>query len=876
MASLENVQGAVNGQDVNLGNVSSSNDQLSAAAMALAKGRDAGWTDEETLGVLSRRRNHQRPVRMDNREQAQAQQRFATIEGMTPEPGRTSGGEAAFKGRSVPNQSVQFTLDGGERDQSAQDAYYGRDENEFSRYNRDRGEYEDVYIRDGQTTPDDLRDEAILRSWGISKHKTGVEELLDKRGAVITNQQGEVMFRNTYDFENTTETTAGQGWQQGGGRAAAAAVERLDGTRTGSQFSDAEVAERLRRMYGDNIPAPVAAKLRENLVRTANPAAAVQQEKREGQKAVILSGMNFGSRMEHDDAYYQETRDRNKSVNLDRAEYLPGALTKYNSDPEGGITINTAREEPDSIFAARPQAVVRNEESVEIARSLGDDVSAYVDLASGEGVGGITPARVQTNLPNTSQQVNAPVTTAASWVAQNLSEGKTGDVLSDTNMSQITADFSRRVEANAPGYRSRPVRTVEDFSRQVQRVIESRQAAGKNFYEPAFDEQGQPIRLRSGRQKQNKVAEPGINDVLRLLRMTSGEQGQLANSLYSMAIAGNAGRKVTDFSPGVNVSMGSMYGEKTDIGVAGRDTQRAAFARGRSEVFDVDEGVVDLTDAQRPQIGAIRERDEFGGVTREEPPLKRAVMKGRTPDEAVATYRAQREKNGQPVDEVYAEKIRRENASLRADQAKLEEDRAVARATEGGKRFDAPRLEAERNDRERDNSLRVGELNEKAEIARLMTKGSSVSSPEIIRLGQRSHPPITRGQKPVPTWSREPVKTLLADGSRQAAYTDSDGKVKPLTSFSRAGSGNSVTPPSTPAAAPEPEPTNQPGRLAQLFSQERQKRAESAGSERRKTFRERLNGRNARVGGIGALGAGGIAGLVAALSGGQRQEEEQY
>ena len=55
------------------------------------------------------------------------------------------------------------------------------------------------------------------------------------------------------------------------------------------------------------------------------------------------------------------------------------------------------------------------------------------------------------------------------------------------------------------------------------------------------------------------------------------------------------------------------------LGVAGRDTQRAAFARANDE------------DAQKPQIGAIRERDEFGGVTREEPPLKRAVMKGRTP-----------------------------------------------------------------------------------------------------------------------------------------------------------------------------------------------------------------------------------------------------
>ena len=855
MASLENVQGQFNSQDVNLAGMSASNDPLQVGADALARGRQAGFSDEETLGVLSRRRNHQRPVRMDNRERAQAQQRYSTIDGMTSEPGRTSGGEPAFKGRQVPNSTVQFTLDGGERDQSAQDAYYGRDENEFSRYNRDTGEFQDVYIPDGRTTPDDLRDEAILRSWGISRRKTGVEEVLDKRGAVVTNQQGEVMFRNTYDFENTSETTAGQGWTGGGGRAAADAVERLDGTRTGSQFSEAEVAERLRRMYGDNIPAPVAAKLRENLRRTADPSAAKAQEKREASKAVILSGMNFGSRMEHDDAYYDQIRGASKNVNLENAEYLPGSLTKTYADPEGGITIGTAGEEPDHIFAARPQAVQLSGEAIEIARALGDDVSGYVDLATGEGVQGVTPARVQTNLPNTSQQVNAPVTTAASWVAQNLSEGKTGDVLRDTNMSQITADFSRRVEANAPGYRSRPVRTVEDFATQVQRVIDARQGEGKNFYEPAFDEQGQPIRLRSGRQKQTKVTDPGISDVLRLLRMTSGEQGQLANSLYSMSIAGNEGRKVSSFSPGVSVNMGSMFGEKTDLGVAGRDTQRAAFARGRSEVFDIDEGVVDLTDAQRPQIGAVRERDEFGGVTREEPPLKRAVMKGRTPDEAVATYTAQREKNGQPVDPVYAEKIRRENASLRADQAKLEEDRAVARATEGGRRFDEPRAEAEFEQQESYRSERRAEMNEKAQLVELMKRGASQSAGFDLGSNIGGRPRVIEA---APAGRRLELP---------AAFNGASSAPEPqFQARNPAVGGNGVKPPSPPPSSAPAEATPA-GQLISAFTNERQRRAESSSNERRKSFRERLGGRNARIGGYGALGAGGIAGLAALLNG---------
>ena len=60
---------------------------------------------------------------------------------------------------------------------------------------------------------------------------------------------------------------------------------------------------------------------------------------------------------------------------MDSVEYLPGALTRTYADPEGGITIATKGEEPDAIFGARPQAVIRNEEAVEVARSLGDDVS---------------------------------------------------------------------------------------------------------------------------------------------------------------------------------------------------------------------------------------------------------------------------------------------------------------------------------------------------------------------------------------------------------------------------------------------------------------------------------------------------------------------
>jgi hypothetical protein len=900
VASLENVQGANNSQDVNLGNVSSSNDTLSAAAMAIAKGREAGWTDEETLGVLSRRRRHQRPIREDNREIAEAKQRFASI---TSADGTQMPGELDIAIRSLPNERVQFEQDGRERDQSVEDAYYGRDENEFTRWDKDRGTFQDVYIKDGLKTPDDLRDQALLRSYGINRRKTGQEKVRDRRGRVVTNQQGEVMMRNTYDFENVNETTAGQGWQQGGGRAAADAYKQL------------EVAIQM----GKITPAE-AAPLMERLRRTADPQYAKQVETREGRKAVIMSGLNFDplARQEHNEIYAEQIDGAQKSINLQGVEYIPGALTSVKTDPDTGVTIPTLRAEPDSIFGARPQAVIRNEEAVEVARSLGDDVSAYVDIATGEGVEGVTPSRLQTNLPNTSQQVNAPVTTAASWIASNLAEGKTGDVLRDTNTSQITADFSRRVEAAAPGYRSRPVRTVDDFATQIQRVISARQDEGKNFYEPAFDAAGNPIRTKAGRQKQNKVANPGIPDVLRLLRMSSGEQGQLANALYSIGLAGGQSRPVSSFSPGVTVTTGSMFGEKTDVGIAGRDTQRAAFARGRSTIMDDEEGLIDMSDAQKPQIGSIRKRDEFGGVTEEEPPLTRAVYKGRSSEEAEATYRAQRAKNGSPVDEEYAAKIRNDNASLRADQIAEEgriEARQAARVGIGGqtpeKNLEDDQFFADAAVK-RAASERKAEGRERLELIKLIKKGAQHGAKDNEQYGDRIVPGASAGRKlDVPTYNDprlqkpnrpeggeivtpgraanlEGIRTTSGDAPTRAGRVgepanlqrgraprfnfdarpdertsyqqrvDSIGIAPELAERSPVVGGNAVTPPAgqTEAVAPDAVSSALKREIAARLDQKRMARRRHIG---------------------GAVGAGaGLSAVMAALNGGQRQEEEQY
>ena len=127
-----------------------------------------------------------------------------------------------------------------------------------------------------------------------------------------------------------------------------------------------------------------------------------------------------------------------------------------------------------------------------------------------------------------------------------------------------------------------------------------------------------------------------------------------------------------------------MFGAEDINLTRARDSQAARFGGITGEEVRDDEGRLvreamdpsDLKDAQMPFIASQgkRETPRTRMVTKDP-----ATGRARTPDQAVAAYKAQRKKNKKPVDPVYAEKIRRDNAGLRSDQAKLEENQAVDR-----------------------------------------------------------------------------------------------------------------------------------------------------------------------------------------------------
>ena len=392
---------------------------------------------------------------------------------------------------------------------------------------------------------------------------------------------------------------------------------------------------------------PADAAVYERLQRTADPGMDKRAERREGMKTAIMDSARFaGKKDASDEAALRDAIGLIASGDASGAEYIPGALTKAKTDPERGVATAPAyRAESDSQFARRPQAVALNEDALTIAEALGQDVTGYVDEATGQPVGGTAPVRQQQG--GDDQQINAPISSGASWVMANqFDRSPTDGSLAQANISQATADFSRRVEAAAPGYRSRPVTNISEFQTQIGRVIEARQAAGGNFY------------LRNPDTGRNQKVEPSIESALQLLRMSEGQKRELASALFQQEMAQTAGLGAAA-SPGVTVSRGTMFGsENLDLGRAPRDTTRAAFAR--------------LTDpdAQMPIIGAIRERDSTGTIISEQPKPTRQVMKGRSPAEAVQVYAEQRRAKGEKPSRARGRQIYTENASLRRDQEK--------------------------------------------------------------------------------------------------------------------------------------------------------------------------------------------------------------
>ena len=348
-------------------------------------------------------------------------------------------------------------------------------------------------------------------------------------------------------------------------------------------------------------------------------------------------------------------------------------------------TINATTSQGKENIAAIPEpgqgfgnAVPLNEESIAIARALGGDVSGYVDADTGIAIPTADrQANAPSNIPNSSNELNAPqLTDSQKFIADRMFDAgsDTGSGLRQVNLVQASSDFSRRVNGFAPSYRTQPVRDVASFENAVQTVIDAGQAQGKKFY------------LRNPETGKNERSlNPGVHEALQMLRMSEPEKADLANALFQLQslktsqndgavgpgsnkalFFANMADQMTGVSPGVSLSTGGVPGSnRIDYAKPKSSTQRAAFARAESQ------------GAQEPFIGAIGE----------EPRTTRQVSKGRTPEQVEQVMREYAAKKGEQVDPVRLEKYKRDNASLRADQARTEENaatRELMRRSESG------------------------------------------------------------------------------------------------------------------------------------------------------------------------------------------------
>ena len=725
--SIENRQARHNSYIANAANISGSNDasqQVHDSNDTLIKGaqveglaRTFGLSEEEKMALASRLGRRQKQQNRDNREISEFNQRNRSLIADLP--------SVEVDGtRTVSPQEAELLAAGGERTQDELQNFGGfdpktgrtkdygaaaeeqanarsgkRDSNVFTRFDRDLGRQVDVYVPEGKPTPDEFRDYEMLRSYGLKSVKTGEEAVLNKRGEPVYNQQGEPVMRNTYDAESMlTETGKSQrGPLSDAHQRLIQAVESGKVTMETVGPDGRSVADILGRLEEDMSP---------QVAIGAEKALTAEMVKRDA------ANVNPAAKAANDEA----ARRRFNRIN---------ATTSQGKENIAAIP------EPGQGFG---NAVPLNEESIAIARALGGDVSGYVDADTGIAIPTADrQSNAPSNIPNSSNELNAPqLTDSQKFIADRMFDAgsDTGSGLRQVNLVQASSDFSRRVNGFAPSYRTQPVRDVASFENAVQTVIDAGQAQGKKFY------------LRNPETGKNERSlNPGVHEALQMLRMSEPEKADLANALFQLQslktsqndgavgpgsnkalFFANMADQMTGVSPGVSLSTGGVPGSnRIDYAKPKSSTQRAAFARAESQ------------DAQEPFIGAIGE----------EPRTTRQVSKGRTPEQVEQVMREYAAKKGEQVDPVKLEKYKRDNASLRADQARTEENAATRELMRRSKTGPLPARQTEDAQFFTDAASanagveRQRETAEKAELARLMNTGAkydaSASEPGIIK-----------------------------------------------------------------------------------------------------------------------------------------------
>ena len=288
------------------------------------------------------------------------------------------------------------------------------------------------------------------------------------------------------------------------------------------------------------------------------------------------------------------------------------------------------------------------------------------------------PVNTAGNTPNTQQILNAPgPQSATDWVKANLPNPREGGrVFNDYPQVDIglqTTNFANKLrELNGYGLGniSSNIRSISELQKVVDFVTRRSAEMGKPLY--TQDERG------INRRSQN----PGTQEVMQLLRMSSGEQQQLANALFQIETSQNpAGYQSREGGPTKGVTFNAPEAMNGNIGQTPlhvflgslQSVLALLLPENQSVAIFKPMGRLSNPDASKPFIGQVE--GEKPRIDRRKP----GGMGDGDQLEAKIEMQARARAGKKPVDE---ERIRQTQVKARLAEEREKRDRAKREAAQ--------------------------------------------------------------------------------------------------------------------------------------------------------------------------------------------------
>ena len=302
----------------------------------------------------------------------------------------------------------------------------------------------------------------------------------------------------------------------------------------------------------------------------------------------------------------------------------------------------------------------------------------------------VAPQFQGANTPNTAQAANAPhPQNASSWISANLPQPKAPSPTAipqvfggapQTDITLHTTNFAQRLrelDNFGLGQLSPNIRSAEELQRVTDYIIKKAQSMGKPLY--LKDESGV-----------NRVStNPGVAEVMQLLRMSEGEKSNLANALFQLEAAQPSAARKTYQSRSGEPTKGIIFDAPEAIdGSMAATTDIAKIPAGSTIKGPGGKRVnirtqlqqLDSPDAQKPLIGQIQ--GEKPRVNRRKP----GNMGSGAELSANILRQAQERAKGKPIDK---ERTRANIVKARLAEERLKRDNR--REEERQRRATAPK-----------------------------------------------------------------------------------------------------------------------------------------------------------------------------------------